>query len=136
MSAFPDGRPIPKINIQYRTKIKVHNDGSRKLFNFYLKPWNNFMTVFSRLPKGRPQHLEMPALREVVPIAVKLEDLLQLFHRKNTNIHRLLMDIGPMFDLAPHDLKVYILAVCGVSATEFTNYIEEFHPKYLHSNMS
>jgi hypothetical protein len=80
------------------------------------------MSAFTKLEKSRAKHLEMPFLRDIIPVKLKFEEVSSLIYSKNHSIHRLLLDVGPMFDASPHDLKVYILAVLGVTAEEYKIY--------------
>lgn len=132
-TAFGDMRLIPQVKIHFRTRIgnyKGNPEETSRLLNYYLKSWNIFMTKFSKIDKTRPKYLEMPLLRREVPNAIELSDILPLFHKKCPEIYKYLVDVGPMFNNAPHDLKVFIMAICGITCAEYEKYVQENLPKY------
>lgn len=71
---------------------------------------------------SREQQRELPNLRRCVPSTLVTADIIDLLTEKNADLARLLIEAAPIMDLAPSDLKVFIVSAFGVTAREYQNY--------------
>ena len=120
-------------NYKIKFRISIGESDSQKNANFlkyYMPKWSQFMgKVMSRklssLPTEKTASVkELPFLRPLITKDVKTVDLIELLNRKDPDLARLLLEVSPLFDAAPRDLKAHILAVFGVNGSELREHLE------------
>jgi len=93
------------------------------LFRFYMPRWSDFMKEINDNHRlSREQQRELPFLRNCIPSTISTSDVINLLNDKNTRLSRLLIEAAPIFDVVPHDLKVYIISAFGVKSDEYLFY--------------
>lgn len=124
---------MQKRNYKVKFRISIGDDHNQKNSNFlkyYMPKWSQFMAIItSRKLSSVPTDLtasvkELPFLRPLLTKEVKLVDLIELLNKKNNSLSRLLLEVAPLFDAAPRDLKAHILAVFGVTNQELKQHLE------------
>ena len=121
---------------KYKVKFRItigDNDNSQKSTNFlkyYMPKWSKFMSIvmsrkLSSMPTDNTASVkELPFLRPLITKEVKTVDLIDLLTKKDNSLARLLLEVSPLFDSSPRDLKAHILAVFGVTHTELKEYLQ------------
>ena len=121
-------------NYKVKFRINIGDNSFNKDSNFhkyYLPKWSQFMReVNSRKLTSIPQDntasvRELPALRALLKDKIKTINIVELLNKKDAEYNRLLLDVSPMFDSAPVDLKAHILATFGVTHKELKEFLEK-----------
>ena len=124
---------MQKRNYKIKFRISIGEDYNQKNTNFlkyYMPKWSQFMgIVMSRklnsVPTDKTASVkELPFLRPLISKNTKTVDLIELLNKKDTELSRMLLEVSPLFDAAPRDLKAHILAVFGVTHEELQNHLE------------
>lgn len=125
-----------KRNYKVKFRLCIGDPTNQRPANFlryYMPRWSKFMRIIMgrKLPalaspkfNGPASVKELPALRKVVGIDLKTEDVAPLLEQYDPELKRMLLDTHPFFDAAPQDLKVHILAVFGVTASVLEEYLD------------
>lgn len=120
-------------NYKIKFRITIGDDSSQKNVNFlkyYMPKWSRFMSiVMSRKLSSTPTDStasvkELPFLRPLIKKSTKTVDLIDLLNKKDSDLARLMLEVSPLFDSAPVDLKAHILAVFGVNHLELKEYLQ------------
>jgi len=90
----------------------------RKYHNEFFPKWYAFMRRVVQVKLTPNQIRDIPNIRNSIPSNIKTESIYNMVSKKNENLARELIDCAPIFDFSPFDLKVYILAVFGISSSE------------------
>jgi hypothetical protein len=123
----------PKRNYKIKFRISIGDDNSQKNSNFlkyYMPKWSNFMgRVMSRKLNSVPTEKtssvkELPYLRNFITKKTKTVDLIELLTKKDPEMARLLLEVSPLFDAAPRDLKAHILATFGVTRDDLKDLLD------------
>lgn len=124
---------MQKRNYKIKFRITIGEDQSQKNTNFmkyYMPKWSDFMAVvMSRKLNSMPTDntasvKELPFLRPLITKDVQTVDLIELLTKKDNKLARMLLDVSPLFDKAPRDLKAHILAVFGVTHSELKEHLQ------------
>lgn len=105
--------------IQFRFVLgDVDSPSTSRLFYVYKDKWSRLMSyVLSK--KDNRIYDDLPELRKVLPNDVSVIDILKFSDFLDQEGLRLLVEAQALFNLAPRDLKSYILAVFGLRAWNF-----------------
>ena len=123
------------IKRDYRIKFRLClredlNSNSHNYNKYYMPKWANFMkAIMSRKLTNSNQSKtcsfsELPLLRKVVNKDIKTEIVAPLLGTYDEKLTRNLLEIAPLFDIAPSDLKCHIFAVFGVTASALEEYLD------------
>lgn len=105
INPFLDERPIPKLNVNLKVKVKTTNSVD------YQK-WNAFFSYLMKKPKSKLTFVTISILRSLNISLVKYD---QIKDYLNEDDKRELGNISHIFDeLLPIDLKIFILAMCQI----------------------
>lgn len=94
-----------------------------KLFFVYCNKWSALM-VKVQANKDITVYEYLPALRKLITKDTKVSDIIQYVEHFNSEELNMLMNAQPLFNIAPLDLKCYILAVLGLRPFHFETKIE------------
>jgi hypothetical protein len=63
-------------------------------------------------------------IREVLPLNIKFIDLHPLLVEYDASLTRSLFDVAVIFDIAPHDLKTFIVTCFGVDPYNLQDFLD------------
>ena len=121
-----------KYKVKFR--ITIGDQNSQKDANFlkyYMPKWSKFMGIImsrklTSVPTSNTSSVkELPFLRPLISKEVKTVNIIKFLTEKDSNLARLLLEVAPLFDAAPRDLKAHILASFGVDHKELKEVLEE-----------
>jgi hypothetical protein len=124
-----------KRNYKIKFRITIGDETDKKSDNFlkyYMPKWSQFMKIIMArkllsLPTVNTASVkELPGLRKLIKKDVDTKRLIGLMSSKDPELSRLLLEVSPLFDAAPNDLKVHILAAFGISESELQKYLSIF----------
>lgn len=124
---------MQKRNYKIKFRISIGDGHDQKNVNFlkyYMPKWSQFMAIIisrklNSIPTdGTASVKELPALRSLLNKNIKIVDLIDLLNKKDQKLSRLLLEVAPLFDAAPKDLKAHILAVFGIHASELKIHLD------------
>ena len=105
INPFLDERPIPKLDINLKVKIKVHNQDE-------YKAWNSFFSYLMKKPKSKLNFITASILRNMNISLVTFDKIKDYLNEQD----RLELEkIKDIFDNnLSVDLKIYILSIYQV----------------------
>lgn len=122
-----------KYKVKFRITIGDENSHQDANFlKYYMPKWSKFMgKIMSRKLTSVPTNntssvKELPFLRPLITKEVKTVNIIKFLTEKDSNLARLLLEVAPLFDAAPRDLKAHILAGFGVTHTELKEVLEHY----------
>lgn len=122
-----------KRNYKIKFRISIGDTTGQKNTNFlkyYMPKWSQFMRVvmsrrLTSVPTDQTASVkELPHLRILLTKDLKTVDLIELLSKKDSNLARMLLEVSPLFDASPRDLKAHILAVFGVDQEDLRSYLQ------------
>lgn len=128
MHRNPDGSiSRRKYAVKFRFSLsESFTHQSQQFVRHYAQRWSRLMAAvlserLSTRPsiKSGPTLSDLEALRELVPRDLSIVKVLAPLMDLNPRMAKLAAEAGPAFDAASHDLKVYILAVMGVTPSYY-----------------
>ena len=109
--------PTKRFRVRFRILIDPRRKSSsaRRVMTNYRGKFSSFMTGASSVKFTKDDYRDLPSLHECLSHDTKLDDIVEAVvdSKKASD----LMSIAPIFDLAPLELKSFILMSCGVRSS-------------------
>lgn len=104
------------VKVQFRFVLGEQNSTNiSKLFFVYVQPWSQLMKhVLSW--KSDDIYADLPEMRKVIKKDFRVMDVLPYAQYFNPDELKMLIAAQPLFNIAPVDLKAYILAILGLKS--------------------
>lgn len=120
----------------YKIKFRIsigdpQNQKSSNFLKYYMPKWSSFMRIImsrklNSMPTEKTSSVkELPLLRPLIKPDLKTADIIELLTRKDQDLARLLLEVSPLFDESPRDLKAHIFAVFGIKEKELREFLEK-----------
>ena len=97
-------------------KAVIQGENVSKLFGMYAGKWKSLLSFVFSIPRNRDTYTRVEQVKQCTSRdSLTVDQVIEDVTKINDDGARYLLDCAPLFDVAPYDLKVYILAVLGCS---------------------
>ena len=97
-----------------RFRFKINTEGFDNLMPMYSNKWKDLLgTVFS-VTRNRADYDRIAQLGQELPRDFTVKDIFDRLSYQNPHGVRHLSDCAPLFNKAPFDMKIFIVAMLGL----------------------
>jgi hypothetical protein len=109
--------PVVKVKFRFRIDLPKSN---RDMMRNYGTKFTRLLTTLSKVQLTKNDYSDLPKIREYVNDDLTVADLSRIFVEVVAgDLQRMILDIAPVFDNAPTDLKSYIILASGIRSKHF-----------------
>ena len=112
INPFIDNRPLPKISVKFKTKIKSTSRDE-------IKNWNTFMSRLMKEEKNKYKYSQVALIRNIIKRSTTVEDILPLI--KDESLADSFKLLGDVFKNLSIDVKAYVLGMSGILASDLNS---------------
>lgn len=115
INPFIDERPIPKIAVKFKTKIKTNSKED-------IRKWHTFMSRLMKEEKNKYKYSQVALIRNIVRRDTTADDIVNLIKEKD--LAEKFELLGDVFKDLSVDVKSYVLGMAGVLASDLNAVVQ------------
>lgn len=132
MSENMNSKPLQKKRFRVRFRILIDpsrkSTNARKIMVSYRDKFSAFMSSASTTKLTKEDYNDLPLLHELLSNDTTMADIVQaVMSSKKSNE---LMSIAPVFDIAPMELKAFILLTSGIRSRSLNSCFKTSTPNF------
>lgn len=102
------------LRVKFRFRIGPSRE-ARQLMRMYGYKFSTLMSTCMSIPHTNLDYEDLPRMREFVTNKTTVSDLADVIHQYATPaLRKMILDVTPIFNEAPRDLKAFILLSSGI----------------------